>query len=57
MAVMFVVGAMNLAWMGLFTLVVLGEKIAPANWQLDRILGAILVGSALWWVAGAWITG
>jgi len=39
MAVLFVVGTMNLLWMALFTFLVLTEKIAPARWRLDWIVG------------------
>jgi predicted metal-binding membrane protein len=53
MAVMFVVGAMNLAWMGFLTLVVLGEKVIPARWRFDRAVGATLVVAGLWIVASA----
>ena len=55
MAVMFVVGAMNLAWMGLLTLLVLGEKVIPPRWRFDRFVGATLVASGLWIAAGAWL--
>ena len=57
MAVMFVVGAMNLLWMAAFTLFVLGEKLAPAHWQFHRVAGIALVlwglavaGSLICWV-------
>jgi predicted metal-binding membrane protein len=40
MMVLFVVGTMNLLWMALFTLLVSGEKIVPARWRLDAIVGA-----------------
>ena len=50
MAVMFVVGAMNLLWMGALTLFVLGEKLAPARWQFRHVAGAALV---LWGLAVA----
>ncbi len=40
MAVLFVVGTMNLLWMALFTLLVCAEKIMPARWRLDAIVGA-----------------
>jgi predicted metal-binding membrane protein len=50
MAVMFVVGAMNLAWMAALTLFVLGEKLAPAHWQFHRVAGIALV---LWGLAVA----
>lgn len=40
MAVMFVVGTMNLLWMALLTLLVCAEKIVPARWRFDTIIGA-----------------
>jgi predicted metal-binding membrane protein len=43
MAVMFVVGAMNLLWMGALTLFVLGEKSAPARWRLGYVAGGALM--------------
>lgn len=52
MAVMFVVGAMSLAWMGLIMLVVLSEKVIPASWQFDKTLGAALIAAGLWMAAG-----
>jgi predicted metal-binding membrane protein len=54
MAVMFVVGAMNLAWMGALTLLVLSEKVIPPAWRVDRITGMALVMSGLWMGASAW---
>jgi predicted metal-binding membrane protein len=48
MAVMFVVGAMNLAWMGALTVLVLSEKVIPPAWRVDRITGVMLVVSGLW---------
>ncbi len=50
MAIMLVVGAMNLAWMAALTLLVLGEKLAPARWKLSRAAGLVLV---LWGLAVA----
>ena len=52
MAVMFVLGAMNLAWMAALTLFMLGEKVAPARWRVREISGGLLL---LWglWVAGS----
>jgi predicted metal-binding membrane protein len=47
MMVLFVVGTMNLLWMALFTLLVSGEKIVPARWRLDAIVGA---GFIVWGV-------
>jgi predicted metal-binding membrane protein len=43
MAVMFVVGAMHLVWMGALTLFVLGEKVAPARWRLGHVAGCVLM--------------
>lgn len=52
MAVMFVVGAMSLAWMGLIMLVVLSEKAIPASWRFDKALGLVLVAAGLWLAVG-----
>jgi predicted metal-binding membrane protein len=43
MAVMFVVGAMNLLWMAALMLFVLGEKLAPARWRLGQVAGGALM--------------
>lgn len=55
MVVMFVVGAMNIAWMGLLTFLVLGEKVIPTAWHFDRVVGVALVTAGAWIVAGAWL--
>jgi predicted metal-binding membrane protein len=55
MAVMFVVGAMNLAWMGLLTVLVLGEKVIPPAWHFDRLVGIALVTSGGWVAVVAWL--
>jgi len=47
MGLMFVFGAMNLLWMGALSLFMLGEKIAPASWHLNRAAGVVLI---LWGV-------
>jgi predicted metal-binding membrane protein len=47
MGLMFVFGAMNLVWMAALSLFVLGEKIAPASWRLNRGAGVVLI---LWGV-------
>ncbi len=52
MAVMFVVGAMSLAWMGLIMFLVLSEKVIPASWRFDKALGLALVITGLWIAAG-----
>lgn len=43
MAVMFVVGTMNLAWMAVVALAVLGEKLVPARWRFDSVVGVVLI--------------
>ncbi|HGH4624788.1 TPA: DUF2182 domain-containing protein [Enterobacter hormaechei] len=48
MAVMFVVGTMNLLWMGLLTLLVLCEKVLPRSWRVSQISGAGLLAWAGW---------
>lgn len=53
MTVMFVVGAMNLAWMALLVLLMLAEKVIPAAWRFDRLVGSTLVLAGLWIAAGA----
>jgi predicted metal-binding membrane protein len=54
MAVMFVVGAMSLAWMGLIMLLVLSEKVIPARWRFDKALGVALIATGLWMATGVW---
>ncbi|MGH8233093.1 MAG: DUF2182 domain-containing protein [Rhodanobacteraceae bacterium] len=39
MALMFVVGTMNLAWMAVITIYVLAEKLVPVGWHLDAVTG------------------
>ncbi|MBX5459912.1 MAG: DUF2182 domain-containing protein [Steroidobacteraceae bacterium] len=48
MAVLFVAGVMNLAWIALLTVLVLIEKLAPAGPIVSRITGALLIA---WGVA------
>jgi len=50
MIVMFAVGAINLLWMGLLTLVMFAEKILPAGHLL-----AVPIAVGLWLI-GAWIS-
>lgn len=52
MTIMFVVGAMSLAWMGLIMLLVLSEKVIPTSWRFDRALGVALVTAGFWTAAG-----
>jgi predicted metal-binding membrane protein len=43
MGLMFVVGAMNLVWMGALSAFMLVEKIAPARWRLQRGAGVVFL--------------
>ncbi len=43
MGVLFVVGVMNLAWVGVLTVFVLVEKIGPTGASVARVGGAILI--------------
>ena len=43
MAVLFVVGAMSLLWMGLVSLAIFVEKVAPSKWPVSRVLGAVIL--------------
>jgi predicted metal-binding membrane protein len=48
MALMFVLGLMNLLWMGFITVVLVVEQRAPSGWRVHQALG---VGLAAWGVA------
>ncbi|HEX7393585.1 MAG TPA: DUF2182 domain-containing protein [Anaerolineaceae bacterium] len=52
MALLFVGGVMNLAWVALMAAYVLVEKIAPARMWLSRISGIAAIAWGLWMVAG-----
>jgi predicted metal-binding membrane protein len=54
MAVLFVVGVMNLAWVGLLTLFILAEKIGPTGARVSRAGGAILIALGAVLVSG-WV--
>jgi predicted metal-binding membrane protein len=43
MGLMFVGGAMNLLWMAVLSLLMLGEKVAPASWHFNRGAGVVLI--------------
>jgi predicted metal-binding membrane protein len=53
MAVLFVVGVMNLAWVGVLTLFILAEKIGPTGVRVSRAGGAILIALGVALVSGA----
>jgi predicted metal-binding membrane protein len=54
MAVLFVVGVMNLAWVGVLTLFILAEKIGPTGVRVSRVGGAILMALGVALVFG-WV--
>lgn len=43
MALMFVVGTMNVLWMGALAIFMLGEKLAPPAWRLGHVAGAVFL--------------
>lgn len=53
MAVMFVVGAMNLLWMAVLTIGMLVEKLAPPAWRFSMLGGVALIGWGLWLIGTA----
>lgn len=53
MALLFVVGVMNLAWLAVLTVFIVLEKVAPAGMRLSRVTGLLLIGAGLWLVAEA----
>jgi hypothetical protein len=44
MAVLFVVGLMNLGWMAALSLLIVAEKLAPRGLTIGRASGAVLIG-------------
>ncbi len=48
MAVLFVVGTMNLVWMGILTLVIFIEKIVPYGIAMGKGTGVGLIGLGIW---------
>jgi len=51
MALLFVLGVMNLPWVAVLAIVVLAEKILPGGQILSRILGLGLIGWGVWLLA------
>lgn len=50
MALLFVVGVMNLVWVALVAGFVLVEKLAPSGEWVGRVTGAVLVAAGLWMI-------
>ena len=53
MAVLLVVGVMDLRAMALVTAAITVERLAPAGEYVARVLGAVVVGAGLFLIAGA----
>jgi predicted metal-binding membrane protein len=51
MALLFIGGVMNLAWVALIAAYILIEKVTPARLWLSRISGIAVIGWGLWMVA------
>ena len=47
MLLLFVGGVMNLAWVAILGIVVLGEKLSPAHWHAERYVAAALAIGAV----------
>ncbi|PKB72351.1 MAG: hypothetical protein BZY87_00760 [SAR202 cluster bacterium Io17-Chloro-G6] len=53
MALLFVLGVMNLVWIAALAAFVLAEKVAPAGEKVSRITGVLLIGWAAWAILAA----
>jgi predicted metal-binding membrane protein len=53
MALLFVVGVMNLLWIAALAAYILAEKILPGGKIVSRLAGAISIGSGIWIIATA----
>jgi predicted metal-binding membrane protein len=56
MGVLFAVGVMNLAWVGVLTLFILLEKLGDGGARVSRIGGVLLVGLGVLLIARAFAT-
>jgi predicted metal-binding membrane protein len=55
MALLFVVGVMDVLWIALLSLLVLVEKLVPWGGRVARIVGAGCVAAGLWSVLSRWV--
>jgi predicted metal-binding membrane protein len=53
MALLFVLGVMNLVWIAALAAFVLAEKVAPAGVKMSKVTGGLLVGWGAWAVMAA----
>ena len=55
MALLFVGGVMNLAWVGLLALLVLVEKVAPFGRQVGVVVGVLAIAAGALLIASPWL--
>jgi predicted metal-binding membrane protein len=48
MALLFVTGIMNLAWIAALAVFILLEKVVPAGWPVARVAGVLLIAAGGW---------
>jgi predicted metal-binding membrane protein len=48
MALLFVVGVMNVLWIAVLALLVLLEKLTPWGWWVARTVGAVCIAAGAW---------
>ena len=53
MALLFVLGVMNLVWIAALAAFVLAEKVAPAGVKVSRVTGVLLIAWGAWAILGA----
>lgn len=54
MALLFVLGVMNILWIAVLSVIVLCEKVAPNGRLVSRVTGVVFVGWGGWVIASAW---
>ena len=52
MALLFVAGVMNLAWIAIIAIYVLAEKLLPGGHKLSYGIGALMAGWGIWMIVG-----
>jgi len=53
MALLFVVGVMNLLWIAMLAAYVLVEKVIPGGMTVSRIAGAVSIAAGIWMLVGS----
>jgi predicted metal-binding membrane protein len=54
MALLFVGGVMNLAWIAALSIAVAIEKMVPGGGRLAGVLGVVLIGVGVWRLTALW---